>query len=312
MAPGRTSRTSSPSGGEARRPISLTTLRSDSNSVAMFYAPLHRIPPTAGATSANARSATSPRQICFDWNTPKHTTDNAVPPGRRAFTKQELQRLFDHLDDQVDHHHAAGCQTLAVRSTETRSPSSSATPTDCADASSRCSTCTTSDPTRTFLRTAPSAHSQVRWAKGTASHAAGLVRTVLTVPGVRLGRPDAPEVDVHQDTGVTSRRPTALAGLWPSERGDRASRSGHSASSFSAARNAAGLPKELGLHCLRHSYVTHLIEAGYDPTFVQTQVGHSYASTTSLYTSVSSDFKQKAVQQMIARRIAKPKEIDHE
>lgn len=26
-----------------------------------------------------------------------------------------------------------------------------------------------------------------------------------------------------------------------------------------------GLPKELWLHCLRHSYVAHLIEAGYDP-----------------------------------------------
>jgi integrase/recombinase XerD len=61
------------------------------------------------------------------------------------------------------------------------------------------------------------------------------------------------------------------------------------------------------LHCLRHSYVTHLIEAGYDPTFVQTQVGHSYASTTGLYTSVSADFKQKTVQRMIARRIS-PKE----
>ena len=44
----------------------------------------------------------------------------------------------------------------------------------------------------------------------------------------------------------------------------------------------------------------------YDPAFVQTQAGHSYASTTSLYTSVSSDFKQKTVQQMIARRISKP------
>jgi len=57
------------------------------------------------------------------------------------------------------------------------------------------------------------------------------------------------------------------------------------------------------LHCLRHSYTTHLLEAGYDPLFVQQQLGHSYASTTSLYTSVSSDFKQRAVQQMIARRI---------
>lgn len=37
---------------------------------------------------------------------------------------------------------------------------------------------------------------------------------------------------------------------------------------------------------------------------IQAQVGHSYASTTGLYTSVSSDFKQKTVQQMIARRIA--------
>ena len=71
-------------------------------------------------------------------------------------------------------------------------------------------------------------------------------------------------------------------------------------------RAGAGLPDELGLHSLRHSYVTHLIEAGYDPAFVQTQVGHAYASTTGLYTSVSADFKQRAVQQMIARRIAAP------
>jgi len=50
-------------------------------------------------------------------------------------------------------------------------------------------------------------------------------------------------------------------------------------------------------------------EAGYDPTFVQPQAGHAYASTTSLYTSVSADFKQKTVQQMIARRIAKTAEV---
>lgn len=51
------------------------------------------------------------------------------------------------------------------------------------------------------------------------------------------------------------------------------------------------------------SYTTHLLEAGYDPLFVQQQLGHSYASTTSLYTSVGSDFKQRVVQQMIARRL---------
>jgi site-specific recombinase XerD len=59
----------------------------------------------------------------------------------------------------------------------------------------------------------------------------------------------------------------------------------------------------LTLHALRHSYVTHLIEAGYDPLFVQQQVGHSYSSTTALYTSVSADYKQKVVQRMIANRL---------
>ncbi|WP_244296549.1 tyrosine-type recombinase/integrase [Paenarthrobacter nitroguajacolicus] len=68
-------------------------------------------------------------------------------------------------------------------------------------------------------------------------------------------------------------------------------------------RKIAGLPEELSLHTLRHSYVTHLIEAGYDPLFIQQQVGHSYSSTTALYTSVSADFKQKTIQKMIAQRL---------
>jgi site-specific recombinase XerD len=52
-----------------------------------------------------------------------------------------------------------------------------------------------------------------------------------------------------------------------------------------------GLPEELGPHCLRHSYITHLIEDGFDPLFVQQQVGHEHGSTLSVYTSVSSDYK---------------------
>jgi site-specific recombinase XerD len=41
----------------------------------------------------------------------------------------------------------------------------------------------------------------------------------------------------------------------------------------------------------RHSYVTHLIESGMDPLFVQQQAGHDHASTTAIYTCVSSDFR---------------------
>ena len=60
------------------------------------------------------------------------------------------------------------------------------------------------------------------------------------------------------------------------------------------------------MHALRHSYVTHQVEAGYDPAFIQAQVGHSHASTTGIYTHVSADFRHKTVQRMIARRIGKP------
>ena len=49
-----------------------------------------------------------PSQICFEWNTPQHTTDDAVPPRRRAFAKAELQHLFDVVDDFVDEAHRNG------------------------------------------------------------------------------------------------------------------------------------------------------------------------------------------------------------
>lgn len=45
------------------------------------------------------------------------------------------------------------------------------------------------------------------------------------------------------------------------------------------------LPGGLDLHSLRRSYATHLIEDGWDAKFVQDQLGHQHASTTSLYTN---------------------------
>jgi len=51
---------------------------------------------------------------------------------------------------------------------------------------------------------------------------------------------------------------------------------------FARARAAAGLPGELDLHCLRHSYITHLLEFGYPERFVQDQAGHAHASTTAI------------------------------
>jgi integrase/recombinase XerC len=72
--------------------------------------------------------------------------------------------------------------------------------------------------------------------------------------------------------------------LWLTERGERISPRSVD-ERFAAWRKAAGLPRELSVHCLRHSYVSHLIEDGADPLFVQQQAGHSWASTTATYTN---------------------------
>lgn len=65
----------------------------------------------------------------------------------------------------------------------------------------------------------------------------------------------------------------------------------------------------LSLHCVRHSYVAHLIEFGYPERFVTEQVGHAFASTTAIYTSVSNDFKNKTIQAAL-RRVYQPDEAE--
>lgn len=54
----------------------------------------------------------------------------------------------------------------------------------------------------------------------------------------------------------------------------------------------------------RHSYVTHLIEDGWDPRFVQDQVGHDHASTTSIYTAVSSDYRTRTLRRALDGMVA--------
>ncbi|MDT5047405.1 MAG: hypothetical protein QOG75_3279 [Mycobacterium sp.] len=61
-----------------------------------------------------------------------------------------------------------------------------------------------------------------------------------------------------------------------------------------------GLPCGLDLHSLRRSYVTHLIESGMDPLFVQHQAGHEHSSTTALYTCVSSDYRTTTLRKVLS------------
>lgn len=49
----------------------------------------------------------------------------------------------------------------------------------------------------------------------------------------------------------------------------------------------ANINKEIGIHGLRHSYATHLLEFGTDITFIQKLLGHNNIKTTQIYTYVS-------------------------
>jgi len=123
-------------------------------------------------------------------------------------------------------------------------------------------------------------------------------RTVLTVPEMDW------IADVLGDY-LEQVRPLFAPGqhpaLWLTERGQRISaRSANEA--FGAARDQAGLPPELDLHSLRHSYVTHLVEFDYPERFVQEQAGHAYASTTAIYTGVSDDYRNRLLERSLRER----------
>ncbi|MBA3807303.1 MAG: tyrosine-type recombinase/integrase [Solirubrobacterales bacterium] len=233
------------------------------------------------------RFGQAPALICHEWNTAAHVSEFEGRPGRRALTREELQRFFDFADDQVDRVAGNGRKgTLAAFRDATMFKvvyawglrRREAVMLDIADLHRNAK--------------APQFGScgalHVRYGKASRGSPPKR-RTVLSVHdwAVEALRQYVGEVRDGFDPG---RHPA----LWMTERRGRVS-ARHVNARFASYREGAGLPVELDLHCLRHSYVTHLIEAGFPERFVTDQVGHAYAATTAIYTGVSDDYKNRVL-----------------
>jgi len=241
------------------------------------------------------RFASAPAQIVNEWNARSHKSAYDGLPGRRMFSRAELQTLFDTADARVSSRRGSGRkgQHVTLRDSQLLKTTYAfglrrreAVMMDVVD-----------------LRTNPYWPEMGRYAAlfvrfGKSSNGGPPKRrAVLGIPQLEAASRGLKQwvehgratFDIHDEGAI-----------WLSERKARLSSRGFEAR-FQGIREEAGLPEELTLHCLRHTYITHAQEMGYSERFVMEQVGHAYASTTAGYTAIGDDYRNAAVLSAIGK-----------
>lgn len=241
---------------------------------------------------------THPVQVFHEWNTVVHRSDYEGKPGNRPFTRDELQAFFDYCDRRVTAVAESGRKGWLAAYRD-------------------------------------AALFKVIYAWGLRRREAAMLETVdwSTNPSApEFGRYGALSVRYGKAMkGSPPRRRTVMTtmewaseavgewveeilplygpqgrSMWPTERQGKISTDALTRR-FQEYRDGAGLDPILTPHCLRHSYASHLAEDGFDHLFIQQQLGHSWGSTTAIYTSVGTDYKNEALRRALSRAFDPPR-----